>query len=82
MLDIWRFIAISNPNAADGVIDRISQRIDELANFPEMGPQRRDLAEIARALTIGNYLALYTYDDASITIMRVIHGARDLPKLI
>jgi toxin ParE1/3/4 len=75
---IWQWIALENSAAADKVLNSISNRILQLAEFPNLGRPRPDILGDARALTVGNYLVLYRFADGTITIVRVVHGARDL----
>jgi toxin ParE1/3/4 len=44
-----------------------------------MGPARPDIAPDARAFVVGRYLVLCRLVDDGIEIIRVVHGARDLP---
>ncbi|WP_246174603.1 type II toxin-antitoxin system RelE/ParE family toxin [Bradyrhizobium paxllaeri] len=53
LLEIWFHIAAENgPEAADRWIDRIEARCRQLAEFPESGPPRSDIADGARMLVI------------------------------
>ncbi|MEO9340489.1 type II toxin-antitoxin system RelE/ParE family toxin [Mesorhizobium sp. SB112] len=81
LIDIWCSIAPDSPAAADRVLDHISERILQLADFPESGPARPEIAEDARALSVANYLVLYRIFDERIEIIRVVHGARDVEAL-
>jgi toxin ParE1/3/4 len=79
--DIWFHVAIENPVGADRLIDRIVARSQRLAEHPKLGPARPEIAPEARALVIGDYLALYRVDGSEAEIVRVIHGARQLKGL-
>lgn len=81
LIDIWFAIATDSPLAADCFLNAVSERILQLADFPESGPLRPDIAAQARALTIGNYLVLYRIAQKHIEIVRVVHGARDVSTL-
>ena len=80
--DIWFEIALDNPAAADRVIDAIRRRSEQLSTFSEFGRLRPDVAADARSLTVGNYLVLYRHFKATIEIVRIVHGARDLTALL
>jgi toxin ParE1/3/4 len=80
--DIWFEIALDNPAAADRVIDAIRRRSEQLSTFSESGRLRPDIAADARSLTVGNYLVLYRHFKATIEIVRIVHGARDLTALL
>lgn len=79
--EIWYYIAVDNPAAADRTIDKIRQRLEQLAMFPESGRTRPDFGPNARSLNVGNYLVLYTVAVNAVEIIRVVHGARDLTDL-
>ena len=75
-------MALDNPAAADRLIDRIVARCQGLADHPHLGPARPEIAPGARALVVGDYLALYRVDGADAEIVRVAHGARELRSLL
>jgi toxin ParE1/3/4 len=79
--EVWLYIAGDNMDAADRLIDAISSRCRSLADFPDLGPARPDIAPDARMLTIDNYIVLYRRDGDDIEIVRVTHGARRLEAL-
>lgn len=79
--DIWLTIALNNPVAADRVIDAIHDRAKLLSDFPELGPERPDIAPDLRVLVEGSYLILYRFTETSVEIVRVVHGARDMTAL-
>jgi toxin ParE1/3/4 len=80
--DIWWEIAQHNLLAADRTIDRIRERTEQLARFPNSGHLRPEIAASARFLTEGNYLILYTVKQRQVDIIRIVHGARDLTSLL
>lgn len=79
LIEIWIYIAQDNPRAADRVLDDIEQRFHALAYNPLMGRLRPDIAPELRYFVVGSYLILYRTVEDGIQIVRVIHGARDLP---
>lgn len=81
LIEIWAYIAQDNPAAADRVLDDIEQRFHGLTDNPLMGRLRPDIAPELRYFTVGKYLILYRTVPDGIQIVRVIHGARDLPHL-
>jgi len=82
MLDIWSWIADKSGLAmADAVVERIEARISRLADHPEMGPGRSDIAQSARMLVIERWLALYAIVDDTVRIVRVIDGSADLRRI-
>jgi toxin ParE1/3/4 len=81
--DIWLTISKHDPRAAERMSARLDARISHLADYPELGPAREDIAKGARHLVEDPYLILYEWLPAANTveIVRVVHGARDLPEM-
>jgi toxin ParE1/3/4 len=76
---IWLYIAADSIPAAERQIQRIEAAERRHSEFPEPGPARPDLHPDLRSWTVGNYLLFYRIDPDAVTIVRVVHGARDLP---
>ena len=82
LLEIWFHIAADKgSHTADHWIDRIEARCRQLAEFPESGPPRPDIADDARMLVIVRWLALYEITKDGVCIMRVVDAARNLGEL-
>lgn len=81
LIDIWTFIAEDDPAAADRLLDRIDEVCGLLAENPQMGPARPDLRPELRYMIVARYLILYRVVAERVEIVRVVHGARDLPSL-
>lgn len=83
---IWLYIAEAN-----GSIDRANRTIDDifdrfwiLARHPYLGrPRDHDLRQNLRSLAVDEYVVFYRIDDdATVLILHVIHGKRDIESLI
>jgi len=81
LVEIWYFIAQDNPLAADRLLDLLGQKYTLLADNPNMGPARPDIAKELRYHPVGNYLLLYRVISGDIELVRVVHGARDVQSL-
>jgi toxin ParE1/3/4 len=81
LLEIGIYIAQDDPGAAGRLLDRIDFVSKLLADNPRMGPSRFDLALGLRCFRSGSYLILYREIQEGIEIVRVVHGARNLPTL-
>ncbi|MGK7892776.1 MAG: type II toxin-antitoxin system RelE/ParE family toxin [Xenococcus sp. (in: cyanobacteria)] len=79
--EIWQYIAAESEIAADKVIAEIIQRFPRLAEFPEMGRERTELAAGMRSLTVGRYIIFYRPGKLGVAIVRVLHGSRDIEGL-
>jgi toxin ParE1/3/4 len=79
---IWLHVAEDSVRAAERLIRAIEAAEDRLGQFPEIGQARPDLALDLRHWPVGSYLILYRVDPEAVLIVRVIHGARDLPAVL
>jgi len=82
LIDIWLYIAHDDVHAADRVLDEIEEKFSLLAEQPRLGPARPDIAPDLRYLPVRRYLILYREITGGIEIVRVVHGARDVPALM
>jgi toxin ParE1/3/4 len=78
---IWLWIAQNNVGAAERMIARLEAAEDRLGEFPEIGQARPDVGPGIRHWPVSVYLIFYRIDPDAVTIVRVLHGARDLPTL-
>ena len=74
-------IAQDNPSAAARWLELIDEKFRLLAQMPEMGRTRFELAPNLRSLPVGNHVIFYRPAPDGIQIIRVLHGARDIPAL-
>jgi len=79
--EIWLHIAIDNPAAADKLIATFDRKLLQLAENPHLGRSRDDLSGGLRSHPVGNYLIFYRPLPDGIVVARVLHGARDLPRI-
>ena len=78
--DIWRHIAVENysPDAADRLVDRITDVFALLAGEPLLGEARDDLAPGVRCFVVGSYLVLYSPTKHGVRVIQVVPAARDI----
>jgi len=80
---IWDFIALDSPIAADRLIDELFETFEQLAVWPGQGHFRRDLTERnVRFWPVGSYLVVYREGRGALEIAAILHGARDIPRVI
>lgn len=82
MDDIWDYIVLElqNRSAAERVIDRIMDAVDQLKNFAEMGTPLSSIADVGtgyRFLVSGNYMVFYRVQGNDVYIDRVLYGRSD-----
>jgi toxin ParE1/3/4 len=76
LADIIDSIRQSNPRAAERVRSKITKSGRFLSEFPLAG-RRGTLVGVREWLGHPRYLIMYRFDDATVTIISVIHTARD-----
>ena len=81
LIDIWLYIAQDNPTAADQMLDTFEEKGVLLAENPELGQSRPDIADDFRYLPVKRYLMLYRVITGGIELVRVVQGMRLLSAL-
>ncbi len=79
--EILDFIAQDKPEAAVRFVGKLKPRCRLLADFPDLGTRRDDLASGLRTPCVGNYVIYYRPIDTRTRIERVLHAARDVEAL-
>ncbi len=77
LIDIWTYIAQDNPDAADGLLDRLEEVMGRLSERPIMRRKRPELGEALRSFPVGNYVIFYLPNDEGVEIIRVLSRYRD-----
>jgi toxin ParE1/3/4 len=75
---IWRYVAVRDLKAADDLIDKFAAEFKTLARFPRLGQAREEFGKGLRSIPVGNYLVFYRKVKGGISIVRVVHGMRNL----
>ena len=82
LLDIWRYIARDNYQAADRFLDKLDQAFQTLSSSPKMGRNRSkdSLVPGLRSFPVEHYVILYRElnEADGVVVIRVIHAARDI----
>jgi toxin ParE1/3/4 len=88
LIDIYAYIAVDSPSAADRVLAKLQSSLKMLACNPRIFALRPDIRPSTRVLIEGPYLVLFeTHPDTdqgpirSVEIVRVVDGRRNLKKL-
>jgi len=74
------FIALDNPARAQSFIAEIAATMTTIAERLSSFPARNELATGLRSARHGRYLIFFVASDVGVQIVRVLHGARDLPQ--
>lgn len=83
--EIADYIARDSIDSALRVLSEIELAVNRLAENPQLGPVRPDLAPTDSELrfwTIYSYLIAYRYDSDTLEVVRVLSGFRDLSDIL
>ena len=78
--EIFDFIMAENPQAADGILESISQSLQRLESYPHSGTPlfERSLTKFNfRMVIIDPYIAFYRFISDKVIIYRILHCARN-----
>jgi toxin ParE1/3/4 len=82
---IWSYVAIESGDTevADRLVNSITDNFFVLSKHPELGrPRDHDLRPGLRSLSVGQYVVLYRIEKRDVLILHVLHGRRNLKKLL
>jgi toxin ParE1/3/4 len=80
--EIWSHIAHDSVEAPEKGADAVERAVRQLALLPGLGHQRLELkARRYRVWSVYSYLIIYRYGTRTLTVVRIVHGARDLRRL-
>jgi toxin ParE1/3/4 len=89
LIEIYTYIGLDNPSAAERVFDAVRAKVESLAEYPRSGVRRPDIRESTRMLVEGPYLVLYeTHPDTDdgeineVEIVRILDGRRNLKSML
>ena len=81
LLGIYEYIARNSPVYAKRVVDRITRRSEQIAEFPLSGRKVPEYkTEDIREIIEKPYRIIYRIKSDKIDILAVIHGAKLLPE--
>ena len=76
---IGDYIAEDNPLRALTFIEEMRAQCEKIARTPQAYRARPEFAEGLRSCTHGNYVIFFTATKTHLTVVRVLHGAMDIP---
>ena len=79
LVEIGDFIALDDPERAVSFMAEIEARMTQAAERPGSFPARDDVHKGLRSARHGRYLIFFVDKVDEVQIVRVLHGARDLP---
>ena len=83
LFEIQEFIAQDSPEAAARVRDKLREAMRRLAELPQSGHLRRDLAdEPLRFWQVYSFLIVYRPETQPLQVIRVLHASRDVRSIL
>ena len=83
LLKIIEYLEGDNPSAVLKVVDALDQAMQRLAENPGIGHVRPDLTgEDVRFWPVFKYLVIYRQETKPLEIIRVLHGRRDVERIL
>jgi plasmid stabilization system protein ParE len=83
--EILSYIAADSPASAYRFAEMIEKNLQRLSSHPHLGkiPNDEKLSGMGyRFIIVGNYLIFYTIRSKTVVVHRIIHGARDIQRLL
>ena len=82
--EVWGYLAEhASLDVADRVVSELHEAMEKLAERPQSGHLRTDLAgEALRFWRVHSYLVVYLPESTPLVVVRVLHGARDVKALL
>lgn len=75
------YISADNPDAALNLLHEIKTKAFLYSTTPELGRKAGHLRAGLRYFIKGNYLVFYRFNKGVFEVVRVLHGAQNLPDL-
>lgn len=80
--DAWAHLSRTNRAAADRLIDAFVEAARLHARFPESGRARPEFGPDVRSFLVRPYVVFYHPAGDTIEVLRVLHGRRDIDRII
>jgi toxin ParE1/3/4 len=82
LLDIGETIARDNPERAASYIAQLLDRTAQIAEQPNLYRLRSEWGSAVRSARFGSYLIPFEMSEAGVTILRYLHGRRDVGSIM
>ena len=76
---------LCNEQAAVSTVAKITKRIRQLSDFPEIGAPLSSIVDFEtdyRFLVCGNYTAFYRIENQTVNVVRVLYGRRNFMQIL
>ena len=75
------WIGRDDPRRATSFVEELRTACRELGDFPRAFPAFARFGPLARRRVYGNYLIIYDVEPDFVTVVAVVHGARNIDEL-
>ncbi len=82
LLEIWLGLAAINVSAAERLMDDLDVATRLLATQALIGKARREFGAGIRSFPVRDYVLIYRPIVGGVELVRVVHGARDLLRVL
>jgi plasmid stabilization system protein ParE len=83
LLQIWNGLAEESMDAAARFNIQVDADLEKLRQFPGLGHRRPELtSKPIRFWTVFSWFVLYRVSDDEVTVLRVLHGNRNLKAIL
>lgn len=82
LVDALDYLVQHNEQAARNFVQTLEQKEALYARSPAMGSVYPELSGDLRSFVVKSYVVFYQEESNGITIVRLIHAARDIPHLL
>ncbi|SMF30260.1 toxin ParE1/3/4 [Alteromonadaceae bacterium Bs31] len=69
LLETWLYIAEDQPINADRYLDKLQEKAQKLAEYPDLGRDRPELAEGLKSFPVDRYNLYYTATEFKLTLV-------------
>lgn len=81
LVETWLYVAEDQPINADRYLDKLQEKAQKLAEFPDLGRDRPELAEGLKSFPVDRYNLYYTTTESKLILVRVLPADRDITAL-
>lgn len=81
LVEIAKYVSKDDPVAASHLLERLEDACQKLADTPSLGFPLEGTPDELLIWPVGNYVILYRVDASGVSVVRIVHGARDLQRL-
>jgi toxin ParE1/3/4 len=82
LVEIFDYLDERSPAAAERLAKAVNASCARLGEFPLLGRTREELRPGLRSVVVEKYVVFYRVTPLAVEILRILHGSRDLERII